>query len=117
MLREAAKEGRPFCEQCAAAARAAALARGATAEEAEAAAQDAGLAGAEQEQKTWIEIELLDQNLKPVPNEPYEIHLPDGSRRRGTLDENGRARIEGIDPGTCEVTFRNIDSGELKRLG
>jgi type VI secretion system secreted protein VgrG len=62
------------------------------------------------EEKTWIEIELVDEEGNPVPGERYEVTLPDGQTvARGTLDENGLARIEGIDPGQCKVTFPNLD--------
>jgi type VI secretion system secreted protein VgrG len=116
-LRSAAKHGHPFCEKCAEAARQAALARGATPEEAEAAAQEAGLAGAAlQEEKTWVEIELVDENFQPLAGEPYEIVLPDGKRKRGTLDAAGKARFVDIDPGTCEVSFTNIDRGEYRKI-
>ena len=27
----------------------------------------------------------------------------------GTLDEKGHARVDHIDPGTCKVTFPNLD--------
>lgn len=27
----------------------------------------------------------------------------------GTLDSKGQARVDGIDPGTCRVTFPNLD--------
>lgn len=60
--------------------------------------------------KTWIEIELLDENGAPVPNEPYSVQLPDGSTRSGTLDAAGRARVDGIDPGSCEISFPEIDT-------
>ena len=44
------------------------------------------------------------------PGEPYSITLPDGSTvADGTLDEKGRARVDNIDPGTCKVTFPNLD--------
>ncbi len=61
------------------------------------------------EPKTWIEIELVDVEGKRVPNERYWIQLPDGSAREGRLDERGRARVEGIDPGTCTITFPALD--------
>jgi hypothetical protein len=62
------------------------------------------------EKKSWIEIELVDQDKKPVPGEPYRITLPDGETlAEGTLDDKGRARVDGIDPGTCKVTFPNRD--------
>jgi type VI secretion system secreted protein VgrG len=62
------------------------------------------------EKKSWIEIVLVDQDDKPVPGEPYRITLPDGTTlAEGTLDEKGFAREDGIDPGTCKVTFPNLD--------
>ncbi|MCK6556308.1 type VI secretion system tip protein VgrG [Candidatus Binatia bacterium] len=106
-LRQAAREGRPFCEKCAEAARQAALARGATAAEAEEAAQAAG-AAAEQEDKTWVEIELVDEAGQPVAGEEYRVELPDGSTRRGQLGGDGSVRIDGIDPGECTITFPGL---------
>jgi type VI secretion system secreted protein VgrG len=64
----------------------------------------------EQEEKTsWVEIELVGEDDQPVAGEKYEITLPDGRVAKGTTDQNGVARIEGIDPGTCQVTFPNLD--------
>ncbi len=64
----------------------------------------------EEEEKTaWIEIELVDEEDEPVPGEKYEITLPDGSVAKGTLDGDGFARIDGIDPGTCQITFPSLD--------
>jgi hypothetical protein len=54
---------------------------------------------------TWIAIELLDDLGNEVPDEPYKLVLPDGSERTGKLDGHGRARVEGIPPGKCRVTF------------
>lgn len=59
--------------------------------------------------KSWVEIKLEDQAGLPVPGERYQIKLPDGSLVDGTLDGNGFARVNGIDPGACEVTFPNLD--------
>ena len=64
-------------------------------------------------EKTWIAIELLDDKGAPVPDQPYEIRLPDGAYRRGTLDSLGCARIDGIDPGTCEVSFTKLDREDV----
>jgi hypothetical protein len=62
------------------------------------------------DKKSWIEIELVDQDDKPVPGEGYRVTLPDGTTlAEGTLDEKGFARVDGIDPGTCKVTFPNLD--------
>ena len=63
-----------------------------------------------QKKKSWIEIQLNDEDGKPVPGEPYKITLPDGTTvADGTLDDKGFARVDNIDPGTCQVTFPNLD--------
>ncbi len=61
------------------------------------------------DKKHWIVIEMVDAEGKPVAGEDYKITLPDGSIVEGSLDEKGRDRISGIDPGTCKVTFPNLD--------
>jgi type VI secretion system secreted protein VgrG len=58
---------------------------------------------------SWIEIALVDQDGQPVSGEQYQITLPDGSTMSGTTDGDGMARVDGIDPGTCQITFPNID--------
>jgi hypothetical protein len=64
----------------------------------------------EEGERTWIEIELVDEEGNPIPGERYEVTLPDGKRvARGTLDQNGYARIEGLDPGECKITFPTLD--------
>jgi hypothetical protein len=59
-------------------------------------------------EKSWIAIELLNRDGRPVPGKAYRIELPDGLVTEGTLDERGGARVEGIDPGTCKVTFPTL---------
>jgi hypothetical protein len=60
--------------------------------------------------KTWIEIVLVDEKGHPVPGVHYSIHVPGSqSPHEGTLDEQGLARVDGIDPGTCKVTFPELD--------
>lgn len=58
---------------------------------------------------TWIEICLIGEDRKPIPGERYKIELPDGSTREGRLDDKGLARVDGIDPGSCTVTFPALD--------
>lgn len=71
---------------------------------------------ANKQKKSWIEIKLLDETNKPVPGERYRVTLPDGTTlAEGTLDENGFARVDGIDPGTCKVTFPNLDQTAWRR--
>lgn len=57
----------------------------------------------------FIGIELVDHSGKPVANAAFVVTLPDGKPVRGALDQNGKARIEGIDPGKCVVTFPTVD--------
>jgi type VI secretion system secreted protein VgrG len=58
---------------------------------------------------SWIEIELIGEDGKPYPGEAYQIKCPDGSLASGTLDEKGFARLEGIEPGSCDITFPGLD--------
>jgi hypothetical protein len=69
----------------------------------------------EAKKKSWIEIELVDKKGKPVPGEPYRVTLPDGETvAEGTLDEKGHARVEGIEPGSCKVTFPRLEKQAWK---
>lgn len=68
-----------------------------------------------EKKKSWIEIELVDKQGKPVPGEPYKVTLPDGETfAEGTLDEKGYARVDGIEPGTCKVTFPRLEKQAWK---
>lgn len=69
-----------------------------------------------EKKKSWIAIKLVDENNFCVPGEAYRITLPDGTKVEGDLDKKGFARIKGIDPGTCEVTFPKIDSHDWKHI-
>lgn len=61
-------------------------------------------------QKThWIAIQLVDEQGHAVPGEDYRITLPDGTTVEGCLDAHGRARITGIDAGSCKVSFPALD--------
>jgi len=65
--------------------------------------------------KSWIEIKLVDEENRPVPGEKYKITLPDGETvAGGTLDAKGFARVDGFDPGTCRVTFPELDKDSWK---
>lgn len=64
---------------------------------------------------TFIEIELLDTEDKPVAGEEYRIELPDGSTRSGRLNRVGRAYLDGLEPGTCQVSFPNLHGEDWRR--
>ncbi len=54
-------------------------------------------------------ISRMRKKGKPVAGVAYEMKLPDGTKATGTTDENGVARVAGIDPGSCEITFPQLD--------
>ena len=68
------------------------------------------------EEKSWIEIEMVDEEDEPVPGEKYKITLPDDSVAEGTLDGKGFARVEGIDEGTCKITFPELDKDAWEKV-
>jgi hypothetical protein len=57
----------------------------------------------------FVAIEMVDEEGKAAAGEDYRLTLPDGTVHEGTLDKKGRDRINGIDPGTCKITFPNLD--------
>ena len=67
-------------------------------------------------QATWIEVRLVDDDKRPVPNQRYRIRLPDSSIMEGTLDAEGKVRIDGIIAGQCQVSFPDIDEKDHKSL-
>jgi hypothetical protein len=67
------------------------------------------------EKSSWIEIALTDEKGKAVPGEQYLIEAPDGTEVTGTLGSEGIARVEGIDPGTCAISFPNLDSRSWRK--
>lgn len=76
----------------------------------------ASQSAAKEAAKTWIEFRLVNQNGDPIPGARYRLKSTDGSIREGRLDDGGSARLRGIDPGTCEITFLDYDAREWKRV-
>jgi len=62
-----------------------------------------------EKKKSWIAIVMMDEAGQPVAGQAYDLELPDGTHQTGCLDEKGQARIEGIDPGACQITFPDLD--------
>ena len=69
-----------------------------------------------EKKKSWIEIEMVDEDDKPVPGMAYRITMADESVAEGTLDDKGLARIEGIEPGTCKITFPTLDKDAWEKI-
>ena len=64
-----------------------------------------------QKKKTWIEIMLVDREGKPMPGVRYRITPPAGDEpSEGMLNEFGQAGYYQIEPGTCKVTFPDLDA-------
>lgn len=58
----------------------------------------------------WLIVELVGMDDKPVPGQRYEVRLPDGTKRQGRLDLDGRAIIDSIPrEGACKFTFLDLD--------
>lgn len=55
--------------------------------------------------KDWIEIQGEDESGKPLANGDYVVKLPDGTEKKGKLDQNGFARVDGIPPGEGEIVI------------
>jgi phage protein D len=53
----------------------------------------------------WLQIELVDGQGLPVPGATYVVKTASGQELLGTLDDNGKARLDGLDPGSCVVKF------------
>lgn len=57
----------------------------------------------------WIDVRLVDEDGDPIDGERYELTLPDGTIEQGVLDEDGGIFVGGLDPGTCIITFPDLD--------
>ena len=57
---------------------------------------------------------MVDEDDKPVTGLPYRVTAGE-TIFEGTLDEKGAARIEGIEPGDCQVTFPRLDKDAWKK--
>jgi hypothetical protein len=58
-------------------------------------------------EKTFLDVQLLDEDDKPVVGRKYKLELPDGRVEQGTLGADGRIRKTNIDPGTGRLTILN----------
>jgi hypothetical protein len=59
--------------------------------------------------KTWIEITLVDVEGNPVAGQNYQITAPDGKVVKGKLDGKGFAHVDGVQSGSCAITFPDLD--------
>jgi len=68
-----------------------------------------------EEETTYIDIELTDDEGDPVPGEFYRVTDSKGKVCEGTLDSNGYAHVTGIAPGDCQIEFPDLDQSTWSR--
>jgi hypothetical protein len=76
----------------------------------------AGSGGDKLRTPTWIEIVLIGEDNKPIPEEEYALLLPGGTIRSGMLDDQGSVKILDLPPGVCQVSFPNLDKDAWTRV-
>ncbi|WP_408585737.1 type VI secretion system Vgr family protein [Paraburkholderia bannensis] len=52
-----------------------------------------------------LELNLMDDNLKAVPNAPYKVAFENGTTMAGKLDGNGHALLRDVPDGPAKVFF------------
>ena len=62
-----------------------------------------------EKKKSWIEVQLVTEAGDPVPGAHYRVEMSDGSVWDSSLDEKGVGRVDNIDPGTCKISFPDLD--------
>ena len=60
----------------------------------------------------WVGIVLKDRTGRPMPGRDYKVVLPNGEIVTGTLDDEGKAKVEHTDPGECHVSFPGLADWE-----
>lgn len=70
----------------------------------------------EEEEESYIDIELTDEEGNPVPGERYRVTDSEGEVHEGSLDTNGKAHVI-VPPGENQVTFPNLDDDAWDRTG
>lgn len=64
-----------------------------------------------------VEVELVDEEGRPVPFEPFTFKRPDGTTREVRLDRDGWARMPIGKDASCEVAFANLDASAIEIEG
>lgn len=80
----------------------------------EAAAMERGETRSPVTPTSFVAISLVDQHDEPVGYQRYRVSTSDGQIREGTLDAVGKVQLDGIAPGTCQVSFPDLDANDWK---
>ena len=65
--------------------------------------------------KTWVEMEVVDAQGKPLSGQAFVCMMPNGIIEQGNLDKRGRVRFEEIDPGECVFSLTGLDRETWER--
>jgi phage protein D len=68
-----------------------------------------------EEPLSWISLELVDDQGKPIPYVKYELITSDGEILNGNVAADGKVRITGIKKGTCKVRFPDLPDDSWKK--
>ncbi len=68
---------------------------------------DSGLLGF----RDWVDLSLSIAGSKPAAGEEYVFTMPDGSERKGKLDDQGKGRETDVPPGDFKVRFPRLQGG------
>lgn len=55
--------------------------------------------------KDWIEMQLKDDEGNPMADQDYELQFPDGLKKKGKTDSEGKILLEDIPPGNFKVIY------------
>jgi hypothetical protein len=62
----------------------------------------------------WIEIEIVYEDGTPFERN-CGVELSDGKKTEGPPGKDGIVRMDGLDPGTCKVSFPDLDAASWDR--
>lgn len=57
---------------------------------------------------TWIEVELVDEDGRPLSGASYELTTSDGKIHKGTVPDSGVVRLEEVPPGASIARFAEV---------
>lgn len=62
----------------------------------------------------WLTLRLRTPDGEPIAGERYVVAPSVGDERRGELDSDGHAHLDGLPRGPCRVCFPDIDRGDWR---
>ena len=67
-----------------------------------------------QQEKHWVEIQMVDEMGVGVAGIAYKIIAPDNQEYTGMTDEDGCARVNNIPAGQCKISFPELDKSSWR---